>query len=110
MPETRSQTHGAHSSHEVPVRPNPRRRRQMIHQSVLNMKGQIVALEGKDVLIETQRQAVLRISKMLESMCCEFKAYHYDIDDSLDSDEEPAREQTVFDEHQRKTMEYISTA
>ena len=44
---------------------------------------------------------------MLESMCGEFKAYHYDIVDSLDSDEEAARKQAVFDEHQRKTMKYI---
>ena len=44
---------------------------------------------------------------MLNSLCAEFKAYHYDIVGSLVSDEEAAREVVVFDEHQRKTMEYI---
>ena len=44
---------------------------------------------------------------MLESMCSEFQAYHYDIVDSIESDEEAAREQTVFDEHQSKAMEFI---
>ena len=66
-----------------PVRPNPRWRRKMIHQSVLTMEGQILALEGKYVLTEPQRKAVLWISKMLESMSGEFKAYHYDIVDAL---------------------------
>ena len=50
---------------------------------MLNMEDKIVALEGKDVLTESQRQSVLWISKMLESMCSEFKAYHYEIVDSL---------------------------
>ena len=45
--------------------------------------------------------------KMLESMCSEFKAYHYEIVDRLETDEDAKREQEYFDEHQRKTMEFI---
>ena len=59
------------------------------------------------MLTESHRQTALRISKMLESMCSEFQAYHYDIVDSIESDEEAAREQVVFDEHQSKAMEFI---
>ena len=44
---------------------------------------------------------------MLESMCSEFKAYHYEIVASLETDEEAAREQVVFNEHQGKAMEFI---
>ena len=96
---TRAQTHG-HPSTEMPepsVRPNPRRRRQMVHRSVLSLKGQIATLEGRDVLTESQRQTVLWISKMLESMCGEFKIYHYKIVDSLESDEDATLKQEVLD-------------
>ena len=108
---TRAQTHGTrHPSTEVSeplVKPNARRRRQMVHRSVLSLEGQIAALEGREVLTESQRQTVLRISKMLESICSEFKTYHYEIMDSLESDEDATRELEVFDEHQKKTMEVI---
>ena len=109
--QTRAQTHGTRQPsvemQEPSVRPNPRRRRQMIHQSILNMERQIVALEEKEVLIESHRQTALRISKMLESMCTEFQTYHYEIVDSIETDEDAAREQLVFDEHQSKAMEFI---
>ena len=71
-----------------PARPNFRRRRQMVHQSILNMERQIVALEAKEVLTELHRQTALRISKMLESMCSEFQTYHYEIVDNIETDED----------------------
>ena len=52
-----------------PVRPNARRMREMVHRSILNVEERIVALEGKDVLTDSHRQSVIRISKMLETMC-----------------------------------------
>ena len=58
-------------------------------------------------MTDSHRQSVVRISKMLESMCSEFKAYHYEIVVSLETDEEAAREQVVFDEHEGKVMEFI---
>ena len=67
----------------LPVRPNPCRRRQMVHLSILNMERQIVALEGREVLTEVHRQTALRISKMPESMSNEFQVYHYEIVDSI---------------------------
>ena len=100
---TRAQTHGTRNPSnemtEPSVKANPHRRRQMVHQSVLSFERQIATSEGRDVLTESQRQTVLRISKMLESMCSEFKTYHYEIVDSLESDEEATREQEVLDEH-----------
>ena len=48
------------------------------------------------------------ISKMLETMCSEFKAYYYEIVAGLESDKEVAQEQVVFDEHWTKTMEFIN--
>ena len=44
---------------------------------------------------------------MLESMCSEFKTYHYEIVDSLESDKDATREQEVLDEHHKKTVEFI---
>ena len=109
--QTRAQAHGTRQPstemQEPSVRPNPRRRQQMIHQSILNMERQIVALEGKELLTESHRQTALRISKMLESMCSEFQAYHYEIVDNIETDEDAALEQLVFDEHQSKAMEFI---
>ena len=42
-------------------------------------------------------------------VCSEFKAYHYEIMAGLEMDEAAAREQMVFDEHEKKTMEYIDS-
>ena len=73
----------------------------------MHRRSQIATLEGGKVLTESQRQTVLRISKMLESMCSEFKTYHYEIVDGLESDEDATREQEMLDQHQKKTMEFI---
>ena len=40
-------------------------------------------------------------------MRSEFEAYHYEIMAGLESDKEAAREQVVFDEHQKKAIEFI---
>ena len=108
---TRAQASSARSSPpktlDPLVRPNARRLRELVHHSILNMEDRIVALEAKDVLTDAHKQSVMRISKMLETMCSEFKAYHYEIVAGLETDEAAAREQVVFDEHQKKTMEYI---
>ena len=71
------------------------------------MEELIDALEGKDVLTDSQMQSVIQISKMLETMCSEFKAYHYEIVAGLESDEEVALQQVVFDKHQKKTVGFI---
>ena len=85
----------------LPVKPNPRRRRQMVQLSILYMERQIVALEGKGVLTESHRQTAMRISKILESMSNEFQMHHYEIVDTTESDEGAAQEQEVLDEHQK---------
>ena len=78
-----------------PVRPNACRLCQLVHRSILNMEER----ETKNVLTELHRQAVMRIRKMLETMCSEFKGYHYEIVAGLELDEETAQEQVVVDEH-----------
>ena len=109
--QTRAQASGHGSSPpKMPdpvVRPNAHRLRKFGHHSIQNMEDRIVALEGKDGLTDTHNNSVMRISKMLETMCSEFKAYYYKIVAGLETDKAAAREQVVFDEHQKKTMEFI---
>ena len=56
--QTRAQASGARSSPakmmDPVVRPNARRLRKLAHHSILNMEDRIIALEGKDVLTDTQ--------------------------------------------------------
>ena len=78
------------------MRPNPRTLRELVHLSILNMEEQIVSLQEKDMMTDSHRQSVMQISKMLETMCSKFKAYHYKIVASLESDEEAAREQVIY--------------
>ena len=73
----------------------------MVHHSMLNMEERIGALEGKDILTDSHKQSVMRISKVLETMCSEFKAYRYKIVGGLESDKK-SREQVVFHEHQKE--------
>ena len=40
-------------------------------------------------------------------MCCEFKAYHYEIVAGLETNETAVREQLVLNEHQKKSVEFI---
>ena len=58
-------------------------------------------------MTDSHRQSVMRICKILESMCSEFKVYNYEIVASLETDGEAALEQMVFDKHQRKAIEFI---
>ena len=58
--------------------------------------------------MQTRAQASSRhLAKVLQGMCSEFKAYHYEIVTSPETDEEATREQVMFDEHQTKAMEFI---
>ena len=45
---------------------------------------------------------------MLQTTCGKFKAYHYEIVASLETDEGARQEQVLFDEHQRKSMEFVN--
>ena len=45
---------------------------------------------------------------MLKIVCSEFKKYHHEIVACLESDEEVAQEQVVFDEHQWTAIEFIN--
>ena len=49
----------------------------MVHHLILGMEESIAALEANDILTESYLQLVINIRKMLETMCSEFKAYHY---------------------------------
>ena len=76
-------------------RPNAGRMREMGHRSILGMDERIVALEARDVLTDSHQQAVICISKMLEIMCTEFKAYVA----SFGLHKAARQEQTFSDEH-----------
>ena len=92
--QTRAQASGTRSSPammtDLVVRPNACRLSKLVHHSILNMEDRIMALEGKDVLTDAHKQSVMRISKMLETICSEFKAYHYEIVAGLETDEAAA--------------------
>ena len=111
---TRSQTANVRTS-PLPARLEPMqlmrlntcRMREVVHLSILGMEERIVALEARDILTDSHRQAVIHISKMLETMCTEFKAYHYEIVAGLELGEATRQEQTFFDEHQQKRMEFV---
>ena len=89
------------------MRPNSCKLCQVVHHSILNMEERIATLEAKEALTDSHRQSVMQNSKMLQSMYSEFKVYHYEIVASLETDEEAAREQVVFDNHQSKALESI---
>lgn len=91
-----------------PVRPNAQRMQDMVHYSILSKEKQIVALEAKDVLTESHRQSVtsMCISKMLETMCSEFKTYHSVIMASLETNEAMRQEQVFFDENQGRPWNF----
>ena len=111
---TRSQTANVHTS-PLParlepmqlVRPNPCRMREMVYRLIVGEVERIVALEASDILTELHQQAVICISKMLETMCTKFKAYHNEIVASLESDKDVSQEEVFFNEHQRKCMKFI---
>ena len=44
---------------------------------------------------------------MLETMCSEFKDYHYEVVASIESDKAARQEQMFFDKHQRKSVEFV---
>ena len=90
--QTRSQSANTHTSQArmlvppVPVRPNARGLRDLFHYSILNIEERIAVLEKHDALTDAHKQSVMRISKMLETMCGEFKVYHYEIVAGIESD------------------------
>ena len=71
----------------------------MAHHSILGIEERIVALEAKYAPTESRRQFFTRISKMLVTMCSEFKAYCYEILASLETDEAARQQEVFFDEH-----------
>ena len=107
---TRSQAAGERPAPQQapgqPPRRDARKLRTMVQESILNMEPGIAALEGKDVMTDSNKQAALRISKMLESMLEEYRMYHYEIVSSVESEDDGKLEQEEFNDHQ-KTMDYI---
>lgn len=79
----------------------------MVHNSILGMEEKMVALEAKDILTNSHQQLVIYISKMLETICDKFKAYHYEIVAGLETDNAMRQEQVFFGEHQGKTMKFV---
>ena len=86
---------------------NPRRRRDASRESILMLEQRIMLLEMKIDLSENDRQSALRMSKMINDVTADFKAYHFSIVDEI-TDEEGARsEQEILTEHELKVMNLI---
>ena len=79
----------------------------MVHQSILATEERIAALLAKDVLNDSHRQSVIRISTMLKTMCTKLKGHHYEIVAGIRTDEASMQEKAFFHEHQHKTMEFM---
>ena len=60
---------------------NPRRRRDASRESILMLEQRIMLLEVKGELSENDRQSALRMSKMINDVTADFKAYHFSIFD-----------------------------
>ena len=79
----------------------------MVCDSIANLEGKIMALETQDVLTELDCQSVTRMTNMLDNMCTEFMNYHYEIVDSLESDDAAKEQQGILDNHQNQLTDFI---
>ena len=61
---------------DQPLRPDARVMREMAQSSILNLEVRIAELEAKEEWTDSDGQSFLRISRMLENLCGEFKDYH----------------------------------
>ena len=92
---------------DQPLRPDARTMREMAQNSILNLEVRIAGFEAKEEWTEPDGQSVLRISRMLENLCGEFKEYHFVVVAGIESEQDLGLEQVVFNEHQNKTMDLI---
>ena len=56
----------------------------------------------KSELSENDRQSALRMSKMINDVTADFKAYHFSIVDQITDEEEARAEQEILTEHELK--------
>ena len=64
-------------------------------------------LEVKSELSENDRQSALRMSKMINDVTTDFKAYHFSIVDQITDEEDARAEQEILTEHELKVMNLI---
>ena len=64
-------------------------------------------LEVKGELSENDRQSVLRMSKMINDVTTDFKAYHFSIVDQITDEEQASAEQEILTEHELKVMNLL---
>ena len=64
-------------------------------------------LEMKSELSENDRQSALRMSKMINDVTADFKAYHFSIVDQITEEEDARAEQEILTEHELKVMNLI---
>ena len=86
---------------------NPRRRRDASRESILMLEQRIMLLEVKSELSENDRQSALRMSKMINDVTADFKAYHFSIVDQITDEEDAKAEQEILTEHELKVMNLI---
>ena len=86
---------------------NPRRRRDASRESILMLEQKIMLLEMESELSENDRQSALRMSKMINDITADFKAYHFSIVDQITDEEQASAEQEILTEHELKVMNLI---
>ena len=86
---------------------NPRRRREAAAGTIDLLEKRIGFLEVKEELTKSDKQSILRTSKLLADLSNDFKSYHAAIVDRLESDAEAIAEQAVLDQHQTKVMDLV---
>ena len=64
-------------------------------------------LEVKGELSENDRQSALRMSKMINDVTADFKAYYFSIVDQIAEEEDEKAEQEILTEHKLKVMNLI---
>ena len=86
---------------------NPRTRRDASRESILMLEQRVMLLEMKSELSKNNRQFALRMSKMVNDITTDFKAYHFSIVDQITDEEEARAEQEILTENELKVMNLI---
>ena len=88
---------------------NLRRRRDGSRESIIMLEQRIILLEVNSELSENDRQSALRMSKIINDVTADFKAYHFSIVDQITDEEEARAEQEILTELELNVMNLIDT-
>ena len=92
---------------DQPLGPSARAQRETAQRSILNLEPHIAALEKKDVMTVLDKQSILRLNRMLENLCTQFKQCHRAVLAGLGTEEDYEQEQLAHDEHEHQVLDFI---